>query len=765
MDKMRDKLGLTMAEVLIVIAIIAVLGGVSFISVNRYQRSLGQLERDGIAKQIFIAAQNHLTAAFGEGYLGITEYGTEGTATGDSDKGVYYYIVNKGRVSSGGQNMFDLMLPFGSIDETIRLGGSYLIRYQPKTGTVMDVFYCSSPETASPEQFNYALGTNADDYTTVVGLRDTELENHKPDRRDWDKRILGWLGGAEAASIPNTTLNAPTLEVTNGAKLYATITNTNSGNPNAYLKLIVSGKESKAQKAFDLQAGGRIINWGNTFTVFLDDITSTGMHFADIHADTTVQFIPGEDITIQAVAYSDVLAKPAFSAKQTTNSLFDSIGSSNDKAYIANIRHLENLDKKISKLNENINSAEQVNNIGWIDFKKENKKIESKSTTGTASAEGYNLVKIIKADTSSNPASTEEGYYMPVNPDYDLSYNGRSFKISDVAIKWNGDAGLFGLPDKKIVISNLELIDFAVEGSTSAGALVGSLSSADADSAVSNVLVRNSSDGDLLFDNDDRTNNKKPNVYATGTAGGLIGNSGAFSITDCAAAVYVKGNTTAGGLIGSANGRISGCYSGGHAETLNGSSAKNIAYSDKNYNVIGATAGGLIGSANTSTISNCYSTCSVSGTTVGGFVGSSNGSISNTYCTGLVSGNNTYIGTYGNQLSFSGENYFYEAVNERTTRDAGNNITGISYLTSGHSNVTAFDVDTATYDAFIRSDSEWGIADAYNTDLRKYYSGKYNLPTVKRLGAAERTDVNKDFTAIHYGDWPSPEIFIINTAS
>ena len=58
-----------MAELLIVVAIILVLLGVAFISVVSHQRSMAQLERDGIAKEIFVAAQNHLTVAYGEGYL------------------------------------------------------------------------------------------------------------------------------------------------------------------------------------------------------------------------------------------------------------------------------------------------------------------------------------------------------------------------------------------------------------------------------------------------------------------------------------------------------------------------------------------------------------------------------------------------------------------------------------------------------------------------------------------------------------------------
>ena len=44
--------GFTMAELLIVIAIIGVLAGVSFIAVQSHQRSMTQLQYDAIAKEI-----------------------------------------------------------------------------------------------------------------------------------------------------------------------------------------------------------------------------------------------------------------------------------------------------------------------------------------------------------------------------------------------------------------------------------------------------------------------------------------------------------------------------------------------------------------------------------------------------------------------------------------------------------------------------------------------------------------------------------------
>ena len=60
---------------------------------------------------------------------------------------------------------------------------------------------------------------------------------------------------------------------------------------------------------------------------------------------------------------------------------------------------------------------------------------------------------------------------------------------------------------------------------------------------------------------------------------------------------------------------------------------------------------------------------------------------------------------------------------------------------------------------------EHGIA------LKTYYNGKYNLKTVAQLGATVQAEVKAeddsittpaDFVAVHYGDWPVPEIFVLN---
>ena len=65
--KRLDRKGFTLAEVLVTVAIILILAGVTFVSVAQYQKNLRLMEMDGTAKEIFIAAQNHLSVAQASG--------------------------------------------------------------------------------------------------------------------------------------------------------------------------------------------------------------------------------------------------------------------------------------------------------------------------------------------------------------------------------------------------------------------------------------------------------------------------------------------------------------------------------------------------------------------------------------------------------------------------------------------------------------------------------------------------------------------------
>ncbi len=820
-EKVSNRRGMTMAEMLITVAIIVILAGVAFLSVISYQRMLAQLERDKVAKDIYFAAQNHLTAARGEGYLKL-EDSTDAAVIGqhkDGENDVYYFVYSPASTAAltSSSSILNMMLPFGSLDDTVRTSGSYVVRYNKAVGLVMDVFYCTKEGT----KFGYNLLGDVT-YDSLISA-DTSSgfygnDNKKRRRTEFKggDSILGWYGG-EADSLGDPEeLKAPSIVVNNAEKLTVEVTDNNTTTNYYSIRLILTGVTSGAQKGLvlklsgtteTLDSSGRVTGPTNDkYTIVLDDITSDSLHFGQIDADTTEDFIPGEDVKIQAVTYSlSGLATIEYSDEKTTNSLYASTGDNlngtssgtdekPDTAYISNFRHLENLDRRISNLDENdtdndivIGSAIQTADLSWSGFL---------TVVGTTSSVTYSndTASATRSTTSSyNPVNaTTAGCYKPVILNESFNYDGDMHSVTGIKVREtksdtvSGNAGMFSSTVGGEV-RNLDLIDFDIQSvGSSAGALVGSLSG----TKVQNVVVRNT-------DNSDTSLAKKiSNGTGAGTSGGLIGTMSGGSLYYCAAAVTVGGSstTTAGGLVGAASGStaVTGCYSGGH--TKNGSYLEWI-YTDgdktkakvtnHDYDVIGTTAGGLIGSAGNTTMASSYSTCSVSGTTAGGLAGSASGSISKSYATGLIdektgTGNKRYAFVADGSPSFAdnSNNYYLNIINEVTDEDE----TSIQYLdpvSGGDVNykIEPFDETAKSYEDFIPDSDKWKDAVLYdkkidnnNPGLETYYGGEYNLKAIPQLVGSDAPTTNTPYTAwtqlyvnAHYGDWPAPEVFIVNS--
>lgn len=735
-----------MAELLIVVAIIVVLAAVAFIAVANYQRSMTQLEYDTIAKEIFIAAQNHLTTAESQGYLGLdeTQFGTPSTFVDeddrkDTEKEIYYIkYPNPGNA----EDMRDLMLPFGSIDETIRTGGSYIIRYQPSSSTVLDVFFSYPGKTNMLGVEGKALVD--DDYQALMEIRGDENKN---ERRNYNGAVVGWFGGMNALDIGDT-LNTPILTVHNEEKLWVELNYAAKGVEGEKLVLILTGKTSDAKKAFSIlpmpsageeESRVKSVGTDGKFQVILDDITNSLMHFANIASDIAdKEFIPGENIEIEAVAYNNnALTNIAYSGKALTNSLFADLGVINAEgstvttASISNIRHLENLDYNISHVSHaeeiNVNAAKQLTDLIW-------KKDDSADRDGFVDKIGGTNLKIYDMN---NNAVAEDSYY-PVstykegNTVYPIDYDGNNHAISNIVVNTSGNAGIFGTLDK---------------------------------GSVSNLLVYGGT----------------VNTSESNSAGGLIGEMKGTSVSKCASTAIVSSTSgAAGGLVGTADSSsiITSSYSGGH--TLKGSYQKWIAQ-EEHSDVNGVTAGGLVGDSGAE-ISNSYSTCSVSGSTAGGFVGSSSGTNTNCYATGLIDmpfidNDNKKIankGAFAGSLtgSVTGCQY-YSVINEVRKGDL-HSSTIDHYLgpvgDDKNDGVTALDLNAETYNWFVGAATSWDSAKAYDSELSRYYSNGFPLRTVLQLpvlpvstSTEKARSENKDIVATHYGDWPSPEVFFINT--
>ena len=794
--KMRRKSGFTLAEMLLTIAIIAVLLGVAFIAFMRQQRTMTRLEYDSIAKEIYVAAQNHLTTAQSQGYLQLdsSKYGTQGNYqdADTDDKDVVWYVIN----GDSAPEILNLMLPNYALDGAA-LSGSYIIRYQPSAGLVLDVFYSRPGQLSFLTVTGTTLGS--DDYTYDRLMADCRGDDKLSARNGYGSKnaVIGWYGNEKPVER-GERLAVPSFEIINAEQLLINVNDPNNALDFASLKLIVIGKTSSAEKYFSLvRDGSATVNnressvKGTVYSLILDDITfedaAGTMHFYDIVKNPDVgEFLPGEDITVKVVAYSNTkLANIAMSDEQVTNSLYanpksvltDGSDVENGIASIANIRHLENLDNTLSKcvpdsINKTANpdTAKQITDLSWTDFKE----------------------KTNKEDTQIryNSGSTDKECFYPVSPNYALIYDGQNHVISEVNVSFAGEAGLFGkITENDSEVKNLELIDFDITGTTSAGALAGTVTG----TTITNVVAHNSEDNDSKFDNDDTTAGKKPNVTATGAAGGLIGSMSGGSVTKSAAAVYVKGGTDAGGLIGSAvSGTVTACYSGGHTISGKPDGAETkydrhadiypVRYDPEHCNVTAAsgTAGGLIGAAGSTTIGSSYSTCSASGKTVGGFVGTG-GTTSNCYCTGLVSGTDSEGAFAASGTSADDSCKYFEIINERRNKDgSGNPTAGYHYLKAfangEDGNVKKIDETVDTYQTFTGNPDAWAEAHNYDATLKEYYKVKktsgegesqteetvcgYNLMPLARLWSTALED--SDFVKDHYGDWPAPEEFIFN---
>ncbi len=783
--RFNNKKGFTLAEALIVVAIVLVLAAVAFIAVWVYQRSMHHLEMDEYAKEIFIAAQNHLSAAAGQGYLDADEDNADkndeneydfGYAEKDDQNkktGVYYFIVNQGTVSPNKTKhaVLDYMLPFAAVDETVRTGYSYIIRYQKNPATVLDVF------CASANDKRFGIEFKSDNYNDVMDTRDDRSK-----RRSYDpqiKAVLGYYGGATADALSTVTLQAPKLIVHNEDILWIELQDLNYNIDNSYLNLIITGESSGKQIAYSI-VKNKIPDTtpvnissisADTYKIILDDITDEHLRFTSLLRSEG--FYLGENLNIQAVSFSNsALSNIAYSAAAKTNSLFDD--RSGDTVYIANARHLENLNESISGFNRelnntdtiDINKAEQRSDISWKDF------------TASTLTSGHQVY--------SNSAYLTVGSFEPVTVPSDdtaaFTYDGKGHQIASIKVEVSGNAGLFTSVSGD-TISNLQLVDFSISG-TNAGALAanaGALAGEATNTEVTNVVAYNKSNSAA------EATTVTIRGTGTGSVGGLIGSTKDSTISKCAASLVVSTTgENAGGLIGSATGgTVSASYSGGH--TKGGA----YTYVESNttkylYNVTGdKNVGGLIGSASGTSISNSYSTCSVQGTGessdnnisyVGGFVGYAvETNITNSYSTGLVNSvtknsNNqdekdvegAFVGSFTSGTLDSCK--YYDIINERDANGGNNGSKGYEYLkpvgnSDSPSGITMIDADAASYEDFVGADSSWKSSISYDDILGDYYQDKYNLKTVEQLGTSVE---GGDFVANHYGDWPAPEIWVIN---
>ena len=186
----KNRSGFTLAEVLIVVAIMAILANFGFVAVSHYNKRMTLLEMDDTAKKIFLAAQNHLTIADSNG-----EWNQKKLAAGSAKLGQEYTIDSKTyEVIFGGKSeqaatkgVRVLMLP----DQSVNLAGdgSYAIIFDQDTASIFGVYYSAS-STFGNGQNDQFITTVDTDLKANATLRDIENRRGKTP-------LIGYYGNSQ----------------------------------------------------------------------------------------------------------------------------------------------------------------------------------------------------------------------------------------------------------------------------------------------------------------------------------------------------------------------------------------------------------------------------------------------------------------------------------------------------------------------------------------------------------------------------------------
>ena len=613
----------TLAEFLVVIAIITILAGVSFVAAIRYQRRLRRMEMDHTAKEIFLAAQNQLSLETANGSIErLLKESTDdpddklGSALAD---GLYYILYQADAENNENESIRERLLPFGSIDETVRSDGNYIIIYEPSAGMVRTVWYS--------EQYVFAATDLSDEKLAEAAADPGKREQYGDVRQP-----IGYYAGDTVTNpeIKDTvSLKSPNIHLENGDVLSAKVTY--DASEGASLKLWVKGVASGATVSMSLtgtDANSTRVREEKKgeISVTLDDIFTSDCHIRDLNKD----LIPGEDLEVYVEATKKNVSVQ--SKHERCNSLFQEV--KNGEIQIASFRQLENLDNRISGF-EPEKKAEKIGLVPVSENPATYAVVQKKDLCWDP-ASGNVVYYLYKSGSTETQWHSEEGCFVAINPSVALIYDGEGHSIDDLLVqplkkppKKNGkDAGyqdlamgLFGQVEKDLTVKNLKLVRPDVTSVTCSGGLIGTAKTSNvviedvlvqypmivsngdkpgtSDAAVDAGALIGSFEGEQLTlqktmaSNTNLTTTLKQKEESTqadaisnsiseklrikalkGAAGGLIGSAtGKVTLSSCVSSVYVYAYDLAGGLIANVNTTgdqdqvlIENCYVSGHTK-------------------------------------------------------------------------------------------------------------------------------------------------------------------------------------------------------
>lgn len=555
-EKIKRKVGFTLSEVLMVVAILGVLLAIAIPNIISYTRSVHLTELDDNARAIFMAAQNRMTALVNAGEmdkllsaeveetdnpqvvaLSATPDDYEGGS--DTDLGLYY-------VTSENTDVMAILLPAGSIESELQ-SGYYVVEYSYESGAVYSVWY-----------------TDEEDYS------DFDIQTWPRDKEDrlGKKLLMGYYGGNIVDRPDVGQMPIPEVELINAEELV--------------LRIDIPELENSTLEDGDIlmdvtwSSGKKIVEKGYPYVgskgkIVLDTLkTDYTRSYADASTDMVngkdwvigAKFFdwesgikPGEDFTITVKVYCKDTSKNLLPqiVHVSGNSLFakvdidrgefddiDAIDDDNVTAYIAYGRHLQNLDHDYSKIDHGNIHAVQIKEINF--------------TATTPEDETDQLEYWAETYVDNGKIKT----FMPINYDRVVSYNGNNLPIRNLQVVEIGKAGLFGnlgyeTPNanyayhegrnelKNIVLINTSATATVTEQVT--GSCAGALVAEGVNLDIRNCQV-------YLEPINGVYPKENIGVSSKTASGGLVGYDKGCVIEDSFASTVVKSDEWAGGLIG-----------------------------------------------------------------------------------------------------------------------------------------------------------------------------------------------------------------------
>lgn len=619
--KWQEKRGMTLLEMLAVIAILAVLSAIAIPSVLAVWNSLLFQECNQHARTIFLSAQTRLTQMRSTGVMPEDKFPNAVPQIGDDAE-----IPPEGYVyaSNADGSLYEI-LPGEMLEESL---GEHqiLLEFDPVSYNVSGVFFYRGEEDLAAE---YAAG---------------RLNREEAERR---KRLLGYCDGSDldleklevcyvaaelSASNQETfsvTVKIPATAMVNGIPVpimggdFAAyqrgleVTLTITGEQGGVLEWVIKPYGSMDYALGYTSDGSQAV----CVTVTLDSLE--GVSFADFG-----EILPGDNVAITAqAAFRPESGQPLViiesAALAGVNPMFASLtrGKNGDILAVSQVRHLKNL---------NLVAAEIGLDVDTVLFTADGYTGEGKHGSAHLDLTGISFTPIANPFLFGSAVLTEEGMVAEDVREKSAEIIGNGTVISNLTLSEStGLVGLFAYLNGPVDGLFLENPAVTGDGASAVGALAGAVGE----------NARISHCGVYL---DTRQEGGSPGVRGSGAVGGLVGygesnRKRGANVSDCFAAVPVHGDLAggngytagAGGLVGNAQGlRFQNCYASGTV-TATGCLGENTLTWENNYlgltesGAVSMGAGGFVGTGHGCRFESCFASGDVTGdaASTGGFIG------------------------------------------------------------------------------------------------------------------------------------------------